>query len=385
MAEPALKLAPTAAPPIATEVPAPEPASRLSRGRLRLILLVVIPLLAVAAGLGIYLAGGRYISTDNAYVGAQKVLITTDISGKISRIVVTEGQRVQPGDVLFEIDPVPFRIAETQAEARVANVRTDLANLKSNLQAYERQIALAQENVSLKQKDYDRKAALVASRAVSQADVDTTMATLVAAKNQLEQLIQQSAVIRNQLLGNPDLPVEQYPPYMQATAALDQAKRDLDHTVVRAPIVGSATQVDSIQLGRYVTAGTPVFSLVDDGHPWVDANPKETDITLLRVGQKATLNVDTFPDRTFHGVVQSVSAGTGAQFAILPPQNATGNWVKVVQRVPLRIVFEPGEDVSLLRSGMSVNVDIDTGHKRTFGSLFSFLAPAKSASSVATK
>jgi membrane fusion protein (multidrug efflux system) len=216
-------------------------------------------------------------------------------------------------------------------------------------------------------------------------DVDTTMAALVVAKNQLEQLIQQAGVIRNQLLGNPDLPVEQYPPYMQATAALDQAKRDLDHTVVRAPIAGSATQVDSIQLGRYVTAGTPVFSLVDDAHPWVDANPKETDITLLRVGQKATINVDTFPDRTFHGVVQSVSAGTGAQFAILPPQNATGNWIKVVQRVPVRIVFDAGEDVSLLRSGMSATVDIDSEHKRTLGSLFSFLAPAKSASSVATK
>lgn len=383
MAEPALKLAPAAAPPIAAEGTAPSP--RPSRGRLRLILLVVIPLLALVAGLGVYLAGGRYISTDNAYVGAQKVLITPDISGKISRVVVTEGQRVKPGDVLFEIDPVPFRIAETQAEARVANVRTDFANLKSNLQAYERQIALARETVSLKQKDYDRKAALVASRAVSQADADTSMATLVTAKYQLEQLIQQAAVIRNQLLGNPDLPVEQYPQYMQATAALDQAKRDLDHTVVRAPIVGSATQVDSIQLGRYVTAGTPVFSIVDDAHPWVDANPKETDITLLRVGQKATISIDTFPDRTFHGVVQSVSAGTGAQFAILPPQNATGNWIKVVQRVPLRIVFDANEDVSLLRSGMSAIVDIDSEHKRTLGSLFSLLAPAKGASSVATK
>ena len=383
MAEPALKLAPTASPPIAAEAKAPAP--RMSRGRLRLVLLVVVPLLAIAAGLGIYLAGGRYISTDNAYVGAQKVLITPDISGKISRIVVTEGQRVQPGDVLFEIDPVPFRIAETQAEARVANVRTDLANLKSNLQAYERQIALARETITLRQKDYDRKAALLGSRAVTQVDVDTTMTALVAAKNQLEQLIQQAGVIRNQLLGNPDLPLEQYPPYMQATAALDQAKRDLDHTVVRAPIVGSATQVDSIQLGRYVTAGTPVFSLVDAAHPWVDANPKETDITLLRVGQKATISVDTFPDRIFHGVVQSVSPGTGAQFAILPPQNATGNWIKIVQRVPVRIVFDASEDVSRLRSGMSATVDIDSEHKRTLGSLFSFLTPAKSASAVATK
>jgi len=280
---------------------------------------------------------------------------------------------------LFEIDPVPFRIAETQAEARVAGVRTDFANLKSNLQALERQIALARETVALKQKDVDRKSALLSSKAVSQSDVDATVAIVVAAKNQLEQLVQQADVIRNQLLGDANLPIEKYPPFMQAQAALDQAQRDLDHTVVKAPITGAATQVDAIQLGRYVTAGTPVFSVVDDGHPWVDANPKETDITLLRIGQKATITVDTFPDRVFHGVVQSVSAGTGAQFAILPPQNASGNWIKIVQRVPLRIVFDPGEDVSLLRSGMSVNVDIDTEHKRTLASLFRFLAPAKSA------
>ena len=377
MAEPALKLAPSAPAPAAVETkPAP---TRTGRGRLRFILLVVIPLIALVAGLGVYLAGGRYISTDNAYIGAQKVLITPDISGKISRIVVKEGQRVAPGDTLFEIDPVPFRIAETQAEARVAGVRTDFANLKSNLQALERQIALARETVALKQKDVDRKSALLSSKAVSQSDVDATVAIVVAAKNQLEQLVQQADVIRNQLLGDANLPIEKYPPFMQAQAALDQAQRDLDHTVVKAPITGAATQVDAIQLGRYVTAGTPVFSVVDDGHPWVDANPKETDITLLRIGQKATITVDTFPDRVFHGVVQSVSAGTGAQFAILPPQNASGNWIKIVQRVPLRIVFDPGEDVSLLRSGMSVNVDIDTEHKRTLASLFRFLAPAKSA------
>jgi membrane fusion protein, multidrug efflux system len=377
MAEPALKLAPSAPAPAAVETkPAP---ARTGRSRLRFILLVVIPLVALVAGLGVYLAGGRYISTDNAYIGAQKVLITPDISGKISRIVVKEGQRVAPGDTLFEIDPVPFRIAETQAEARVAGVRTDFANLKSNLQALERQIALARETVALKQKDVDRKSALLSSKAVSQSDVDATVAIVVAAKNQLEQLVQQADVIRNQLLGDANLPVEKYPPFMQAQAALDQAQRDLDHTVVKAPITGAATQVDAIQLGRYVTAGTPVFSVVDDGHPWVDANPKETDITLLRIGQKATISVDTFPDRVFHGVVQSVSAGTGAQFAILPPQNASGNWIKIVQRVPLRIVFDANEDVSLLRSGMSVNVDIDTEHKRTLASLFRFLAPAKSA------
>jgi membrane fusion protein (multidrug efflux system) len=348
------------------EVAAPPVArARSSRFPLRFVLLVVIPLLALVGGGYFYLTSGRYISTDNAYIGAQKVLITPDISGKISYVLVAEGQHVNAGDGLVEIDPEPFRIAVIQAEARLAGVRTDYANLKTNFASMTRRIALARETVDLKQRDLDRKNTLVANRTGSQADLDNSMNALVIAKTQLEQLEQQSEAIRNQLLGDPNLPIEKYPPYAQAQAALDQAKRDLDHTVLRAPIAGIATQVASIQLGRYLTAGTPVFSLIDDAHPWVDANPKETDITHLKAGQPVDISVDTFPGRKFHGVVGAVSPGTGAQFAILPPQNASGNWVKVVQRVPVRIEFAPGEDVHDLRSGMSVTVDIDTGRQNT--------------------
>ena len=199
--------------------------------------------------------------------------------------------------------------------------------------------------------------------------MDNALNAVVVMKTALEQLEMQQESIRNQLLGDPNLPIEKYPPYAQAAAALDQAKRDLDHTVLRAPIAGMATQVASIQMGRYVTAGTPVFSLIDDTKPWIDANPKETDITHLRIGQPVSISVDTFPGRTFHGVVAAVSPGTGAQFAILPPQNASGNWVKVVQRVPIRIEFANNEDVRELRSGMSVTVDIDTGRQNTVLSL----------------
>jgi membrane fusion protein (multidrug efflux system) len=348
------------APPAAAVVRPPA-----SSGRLRLVLLAVIPLIALAVGGYFYLASGRYISTDNAYVGAQKVLITPDISGKIAQINVAEGQRVNAGDALIEIDPEPFRIAVTQAEAKLAGVRIDYANLKTNYASMVRRIALARETVDLKQRDLDRKNTLVANRTGSQADLDNSMTLLVVAKTALEQLEMQQESIRNQLLGDPNLPIEKYPPYAQAQAALDQAKRDLDHTVLRAPIVGTATQVASIQLGRYLPAGTPVFSLIDDTKPWIDANPKETDITHLRVGQRVDISVDTFPGRKFRGVVAAVSPGTGAQFAILPPQNASGNWVKVVQRVPVRIEFVPGEDVRDLRSGMSVTVDIDTGRQNT--------------------
>ena len=175
---------------------------------------------------------------------------------------------------------------------------------------------------------------------------------------------QQRDTTLGQLLGNPDLPLAEFPEYAQAKAAADDAQRNLDLTVLRAPIGGTATQVDNIQLGRFVSAGTPILSVIDDQNPWVDANPKETDITYLRVGQKATLDVDSFPNHTFRGTVVAVSPGTGSQFSILPPQNATGNWVKVVQRVPVRIAFDKDEDTRLLRSGMSVNVDIDTHHSR---------------------
>jgi membrane fusion protein (multidrug efflux system) len=343
------------------------------RKRLRLILLVVAPLLVAAVGLSIYLMGGRYISTDNAYVGAQKVLITPDISGKINRVAVQEGQHVAPGDVLFEIDPVPFQLAVRQAQSKLDSVRTDFNNLKGNLASLTKLVDLAKKSVELKQKDVDRKTALVANRSGSQADLDNSLAAMVTVQLQAQFATQQRGTTLNQLLGDPDLPIEQFPPYLLAKAALDQAERDLDHAVVRAPISGIATQVDSIQLGRYVMAATPVFSVIDDSHPWVDANPKETDITNLRVGQKVKIEVDTFPEHVFHGTVEAVSPGTGAQFAILPPQNATGNWVKVVQRVPVRIAFDPDDQTSHLRAGMSVTVDIDTHMHRSIGRLLGSL------------
>jgi membrane fusion protein (multidrug efflux system) len=372
MSEKALKVVPApelkAAPDAATEAPAKSGlGARLGGKRLRTILLVGLPLLAVIVGSIVYLMGGRTISTDNAYVGAQKVLITPDVSGKVIKVAVHEGQQVKPGDVLLTLDPQPYQLALDQAKAKLATARSDFDKAKTNLVSLNTLVDLAQKNADLKQRDVDRKSKLAASQAGSAADVDTAMAGLVAAQLQAQFTVQQRDTTLSSLLGNPNLPLEQFPEYAQANAALEQAQRDLDHTTLRAPIAGTATQVDNIQLGRFVAAGGPILSVVDDQAPWVDANPKETDITYLRVGQKATLDVDSFPDHTFKGTVVAVSPGTGAQFSILPAQNATGNWVKVVQRVPLRIAFDKGEDLHLLRSGMSVNVAIDTGHSRIPG------------------
>ena len=341
--------------------------TRPSGKRLRNILLIGIPALAIIVGGGIYLMGGRYISTDNAYVGAQKVLITPDISGKVVNVAVKEGQQVKLGDVLLSLDAQPYQLALDQAKAKLALAKVDYEKLKTNLTALTSMSDLGKKSVELKQRDVDRKSKLFSTQAGSQSDLYTAVGALVTAQQLSQFTDQQRDTTLGQLLGDPNLPLEKFPEYAQAKAALDNAQRDLDHTILRAPIAGTATQVDNIQLGRFVTAGVPIFSVIDDQAPWVDANPKETDITYLRTGQKATLDVDSFPDHTFKGTVIAVSPGTGAQFSILPAQNATGNWVKVVQRVPVRIAFDKSEDVHLLRSGMSVNVEIDTGHSRIPG------------------
>jgi membrane fusion protein (multidrug efflux system) len=355
---------------------AAEPRRRLLAGLRkyrRFLLLVVLPLAAVIGGIAFYLSGGRYVTTDDAYVGAQKVLITPDISGKIEKVVVREGQRVNEGDILFEIDPVPFRLALQQAEANLATAKTNYDTLKSNIQIYGQMGDLAQQGVDLKRRDVERKTSLVKSNVGSQLDLDNSTTGLVTASAQLELLKQQIATSKNQLLGNPDLPLEQFPPYAMAKAALDQAQRNLDHTVLRAPMNGTATQVDSIQLGRFVAAGTPVFSIIDTSKPWVDANPKESDFTYVAVGQPVTVEVDAFPDHVFKGTIGSLSPGTGAQFAILPPQNATGNFVKVVQRVPVRIYFDANDKmVERLKAGMSSYVSIDTNHRRSLAGLLGF-------------
>jgi membrane fusion protein (multidrug efflux system) len=361
---------------------AAEPRRRLMAGMRRYrraLLLVVLPLVALLAGLTFYLNGGRYVTTDDAYVGAQKVLITPDISGKIINIAVKEGQIVAARDIMFQIDPVPFRLALAQARAKLDDAKTSHDNLIANVRLYAQTIEIVNSGIALKQKDVERKSSLVKSNAGSQLDMDNSATSLVTAQAQLQLVRMQNSTALNQLLGNPELPLEEFPAYMQAKAVLDDAQRNLDLTTVRAPMAGTATQVEQIQLGRFVMAGSPVFSVIDTAKPWVDANPKESDFTYVAVGQPVTIDVDAFPDHVFKGTVGSLSPGTGAQFAILPPQNATGNFVKVVQRVPVRIYFDDNDKyVRKLKAGMSAYTSIDTGHRRSLAALFGF-GPAAAA------
>ncbi len=339
--------------------------ARLGRKRLRMILLVGLPAIALLAGIGFYLSGGRYISTDNAYVGAQKVLITPDVSDKIIHVAVVEGQHVKPGDELFTLDPDPYRLALEQAQAKLAGARSNYDKLKTTLSSLTTLVELAKKNVEFKQRDVDRKLSLVKSQAGSQADVDTAGAALVTAQLQAQFATQQRDDTLNQLLGDPNLPLEKFPEYGQAKAALDQAQRDLDHTVVRAPIAGTATQVDNIQLGRFVTAGTPILSVIDDSAPWVDANPKETDITYLRVGQKADARRRHLPRPHLpgHGRLRSAPApARSSRSCRRRTPAATGSrWCSACRCASPSTRTRTRR---LLRSGMSVNVEIDTGHSR---------------------
>lgn len=343
----------------------------------RTLLLVVLPLVALIGGVAFYLNGGRYVGTDDTYVGAQKVLITPDISGRIDKVVVKEGELVHKGDVLFEIDPVPFRLAVDRAKAAVETAKTTYSNLGANIKIYDEMANLMQQAIDLKQRDVERKSALVKNSYGSQLDLDNSTNSAITVRAELAFVRQQRSSSLTQLLGNANLALEDFPPYYQAQAALAQAQRDLDHTEMRAPMDGIATLVDQIQLGRFVMAGSPVFTIIDVAKPWIDSNLKESDLTHVAVGQPVEIEVDAFPDHTFKGTVGSLSPGTGAQFAILPPQNATGNFVKVVQRVPVRIYFDQNDPfVKKLKAGMSAYATIDTGHKRTLAGLIGLRSAA---------
>ena len=367
-AEPATPAAPPPSAPQREEAlgaPAPQKRGGLSR----FILLVIVPAVAVVLGAMWWLSGGRYVSTDNAYVGADKSLITPQVTGPIVAIHVREGQRVEAGAPLFDLDPAPYQTALTLAQGRLAAAKIEFANLQATYASNEKQIDMGQKSVELRQNDYNRKLELVNSHAGTRVDLDTSQASLVQAQQILEFVRSQQASTNIKLGGGPTAAIDSFPDYIQARAGLDDAERNMARTHVVAPIAGVATQVDQIELGRVAPAGQAVFAIVEDRGLWVDANPKESDLTYVRAGEPASVTIDTFPGRNFKGTVCSIAPGTGSQFSILPAQNASGNWVKVVQRVPLRFCFNANENTEGLRAGMSANVSIDTGRTRSLGEL----------------
>ncbi|MBV1798651.1 HlyD family secretion protein [Siccirubricoccus sp. G192] len=328
-------------------------------------------ILAVAVGAGVFwLEGGRYAGTDDAYVQADKLLVATDVSGIVQRIAVHEGDKVEAGQVLFQLDPAPFRHALDGARAQLRQTALNLAAMQADYRRIQRDIAAQEAAVQLAQAQYERQAQLVSTSAVSRASFDQARFGLQQAQQQAESLRAQAQVQLVKLGGSAEAPVEQHPDYVEAEARVAEAERQLDHTTIHAPFAGIVTQVSSLQPGQYLGAATPAFALVSSDHVWVDAQPKETDLTHVKPGDPVTVTIDTYPDRVWTGVVASISPASGSTFSVLPAQNSSGNWVKVVQRIPLRVRVEQPADAPQLRAGMSAVVSIDTGHVRHLSDIF---------------
>lgn len=348
--------------------PAPSPRPRrrrLSRRQIvRLTLLMLLPIALVIGGYW-YVTGGREVSTYNAYVDADKVGVSTDVSGIVKEIDVQENESVAAGQVLFRLDDRPFRYALDKAQAQVGMVRQDLNALKANYRDMKAQIKQAEDDIDYYQMQFDRQQKLLSTRVTSRSSFDTAHRDLQNAQQKLVSLTQQLAAIAANLNDTPDGPVEENPRYLEAMAERDEAARELDHTVVKAPFAGVVTDVPSLAVGKSLPASTTAFYLVATDHVWVDANPKETQLTYVRPGQRVTVTVDTYPDYVWQGTVESISPAAAQEFSLLPAENTSGNWVKVVQRIPMRVRLDTsGKDLPPLRAGMSVEVSVDTGHER---------------------
>jgi membrane fusion protein (multidrug efflux system) len=342
--------------------PAPPPRQR--RRWVRGLLFLLLPIALIAGGYE-YVTGGQTMSTDDAYVEAAKVGVSTDVSGIVAKVEVTDNQTVTEGQVLYRLDDLPFQLALRRADASVGMVGDTLNALKANYRDMQSQIKQAQNDADYYATEYHRQDGLLAAHVASQAAVDLARRNLQNAQQKLVSLDQQLGGVAANLNGDPTGAVEQNPRYLEAVAQRDEAARELAHTVVRAPFAGIVTNVPTIAPGKYLPAASVAFDLVATDHVWVDANPKETQLTYVHPGQSVIVSADTYPDVTWRGTVASISPAAAQEFSLLPAQNTSGNWVKVVQRIPMRVqVDTSNHDLPQLRAGMSVEVDVDTGHTR---------------------
>ncbi|MFZ0422891.1 MAG: efflux RND transporter periplasmic adaptor subunit [Xanthobacteraceae bacterium] len=348
---------------VATPEKAPD---LLSRPWVRWVLYLVLPLVLIGGGYW-YVTGGQVMSTDNAYINAETVGVSTDVSGIVKEIGVTDNQRVEAGQVLYRLDSRQFRIALDNATANLTQTALTIDSMKEDYRRMLSDADAQQGQVDLDQLTYNRDASLLPNGTTSKATYDQANSSLSVDKNKLKSLRQQAAVQLAKLAGNPDIPSTQHPQYLEAQAQVDEAQRQLDDTVVKAPFGGVVTGVPSIAPGKYLAASTTAFYLVDMDHLWGDATPKETELTYVRLGQSVTVKVDTYPNAEWHGVVESISPAAAQQFALLPAQNTSGNWVKVVQRIAMRVRIDTSDkNLPPLRAGMSLAIAVDTGHARGF-------------------
>lgn len=332
------------------------------RGR-RFFLLVSVPLLLVVAGGYFWLTGGRYVSTENAYVQQRDVAISAYVSGRITDVAVNENQQVHAGDVLFKIDDSSYKIALDAANAALAQARLQIEQLRASFLTAKAKLEAAKSTAEVRQRALKRAEDLGKKGFATPADLDQAQLAVTQAENDVSLDKQEVNSARAALGGNPDLPTDQQPSVLAALADQAKAQLDLEHTTVRAPADGIVSQIGKLNVGQYVTPGSEMLSLVETGDTWITANFKETQLTNMKPGQKVEVGIDTYPDLDVVGTVNSIGAATGSQFSLIPAQNATGNWVKVVQRLPVRIHLDPQQS-RILRSGMSTTVTVDTGKTR---------------------
>jgi membrane fusion protein, multidrug efflux system len=331
---------------------------------LRPLMFALLPL-ALTVGAYWYVTGGNVVSMDDAYVEADKVGVSTDVPGIVAEVGVTENQHVQAGQILYRLDDLQLRLALARAEAQIGTVRDALNALKANYRDMQSQIQQAQNDIEYFDTEFHRQQDLLAAHVASQSTFDTARRNLQNAQQKLISLTQQLGAIAANLDDDPTGAVEKKPRYLDAVAQRDEAARQLAHTVVKASFAGIVTNVPAIAPGKYLQASATAFYLVAADHVWIVANPKETELTYVRTGQSASVTVDSYPDTQWSGSVESISPAAAQEFSLLPAQNTSGNWVKVVQRIPVRVRIDTN-DKSLppLRPGMSVEVDVDTGHSR---------------------
>jgi membrane fusion protein, multidrug efflux system len=342
--------------------PIPAHTTRSSRNIVRPLLLIAVPLVALVVGGGFYLHGGRYIETENAYVKADKVPISADVAGSISAVMVQENQQVAAGDLLFRIDPQSFQLAVDMAHAHLGQVRADLLALKAGYEVKQAEIKLARTKYGFANKNRQRQATLVEKNFVSRSKFDDATEDADVAAQQITALEQDLQRIVETLGGDIDAPVEMHPTFREAEVALETAELDLKRTEVRAPVAGIVSKLP--KPGQYLVAGSTALALVVNDNMWVEANFTETDLTHMHEGQPVSVHIDTYPDDVWTGTLQSLSPATGAEFSVIPAQNATGNWVKITQRLPVRIALATSANQPTLRAGLSATVEIDTGFKR---------------------
>jgi membrane fusion protein (multidrug efflux system) len=324
--------------------------------------MVAVPLALAIAGGWFWLTGGRYVDTDNAYVEQAKLSISPDVAGRIVAVAVADNQQVKAGDKLFALDPVPYQIALDQANAALAAARLNIQQQQVGYQTAQSKLDAAQSALEIEQRNFDRTQSLAKQGLSAQTALDDATSALQAAQTAVSVAQQAVASAAAALGGDPAGPVEEQPAVRTALAARETAQRNLSKTTVLAPADGVVSQVSSLNVGQFVAIGTTIASLVETGETWVEANFKETQLTDIVAGQPVEVSVDAYPGR-IEGKVASIGAATGSEFSLIPAQNATGNWVKVVQRIPVRIEIDQSDAAQMarLRTGMSANVTVDTG------------------------